>query len=43
VDRLDTAEGLQDCGVVPPNGVTEWDISIIIGKGGEMEEMLGSL
>ena len=43
VDRLDTAEGLKDCGVVPPHGTMEWDISLIIGEGREMAEMLGTL
>ncbi len=42
VDRLDTAEGLKDCGVVPPNGTLEWDISLIIGQGNEMADMLGT-
>lgn len=42
VDRLDTAEGLKDCGVVPPLGTFEWDISLIIGQGSEMPDMLGS-
>ena len=42
VDRLDIAEGLKDCGLVPPNGTTEWDISLITGVGEEeMGEMLG--
>ena len=42
VDRLDIAEGLKNCGVVPPKGTMEWDISLIIGEGAEeMEDMLG--
>lgn len=41
VDRLDTAWGLKACGVVPGNGEYEWDISIVIGKGDELNELLG--
>ncbi|MDA0747975.1 MAG: hypothetical protein O2954_15750 [bacterium] len=41
VDRLDVAEGLRACGVVPANGEYEWDISIVIGKDDELGELLG--
>jgi galactose mutarotase-like enzyme len=40
VDRLDVAVGLDTCGVVPAGGTTEWDLSILIGKG---EEELNSV
>lgn len=35
VDRLDTAAGLKTCGVVPAQGSTEWDISLVLGQGEE--------
>ncbi|MDP6777438.1 MAG: hypothetical protein QGI83_11820 [Candidatus Latescibacteria bacterium] len=41
VDRLDVAEGLKACGVVPAKGKFEWDISIIVGKGDELADLLG--
>lgn len=41
VDRLDVAEGLKACGVVPGGGEFEWDISMILGKGDELTELLG--
>ena len=40
-DRLDVAKGLQTCGIVPANGEYEWEISIIIGKGDELNSLLG--
>lgn len=40
VDRLDVAVGLQTCGVVPARDTTEWDLSILTGKG---EEELNSV
>lgn len=43
VDRLDIAEGVKRCGVVPGKGEFEWDISIIMGKGeDELTGMLGA-
>lgn len=41
VDRVDTAEGLKRCGVVPPHGEIEWDISIVTGKGDDLSSLLG--
>jgi hypothetical protein len=41
VDRLDTAEGLKTCGVVPAKGEYEWDISIVMGKEEELASLLG--
>lgn len=41
VDRLDVAEGLKTCGVVPGGGTFEWDISLIMGKGEEISGLLG--
>jgi len=41
VDRVDAAEGLKTCGVVPAKGSYEWDISIIAGKGEELTSLLG--
>jgi galactose mutarotase-like enzyme len=41
VDRIDTAEGLKRCGVVPAGGEVEWDISLITGKGDELSSLLG--
>lgn len=41
VDRLDVAEGLRTCGVVPANATFEWDISLIVGKGDELGSLLG--
>jgi galactose mutarotase-like enzyme len=41
VDRLDTAEGLKKCGVVPAHGELEWDISIVSGKGDDITSLLG--
>lgn len=41
VDRLDVAEGVKACGIVPGKGEFEWDISIIMGKGAE--ELAGLL
>jgi len=42
VDRLDVAAGLQTCGVVPARGTSEWDLSILIGKGEEeLHSVLG--
>ncbi len=41
VDRLDTAEGLKACGVVPAKGEYEWDISIVMGKEEDLSSLLG--
>ena len=41
VDRLDVAEGLKACGVIPAKGEYEWDISIVIGKEEELASLLG--
>ena len=42
VDRLDVAAGLDTCGVVPARGTSEWDLSILIGKGEEeLHSVLG--
>ena len=41
VDRMDVAEGLKTCGVVPGKGTVEWDISIVVGKGDELTSLLG--
>ena len=44
VDRLDIAEGLKTCGIVPANGSTEWDLSLVLGAGkDEMAQVLGKL
>lgn len=42
VDRLDVAAGLEARGVVPARGTTEWDLSIVVGKGEEeLHSVLG--